>query len=73
MKKWEKLEKKLPTKVNIPKTINLGQKVLEIIDFHVFGDPSLLGAWAVAYEPYSSHLDSSKDYLQANQDRQRGN
>ena len=49
MKKWEKWEKKLPTKVNIPRTVNLGQEVLEMIDIHVFGDASLLGTCAVAY------------------------
>ena len=37
VKKWEKWDKKLPAKVNIPRKINLGQ-VLEIIDIHVFGD-----------------------------------
>ena len=49
MKKREKWENKLPTKVNIPRTINLGQEVLEMIDIHVFRDVSLLGTCAVAY------------------------
>ena len=40
MEEMEKWEKKLPTKVNIPKTVNLGQEVFEMIDVHVFGDPS---------------------------------
>ena len=49
VKKWEKWEKKLPTKVNISKTINLHQEVLEMIDIHVFGDASLLGKCLAAY------------------------
>ena len=49
MEEMEKWEKKLPTKVNIPKTVNLGQEVFEMIDVHVFGDPSQLGTCAVAY------------------------
>ena len=37
------------TKLNIPRTINLGQEVLEMIVIHIFGDASLLGACTVAY------------------------
>ena len=49
MKIREKWENKLPAKVNIPRTINLGQEVLEMIYIHVFGNVSLLGTCAVAY------------------------
>ena len=49
VKKWEKWDKKLPAKVNIPTKINLGQDVLQIIDIHVFGDASLLGTCVEAY------------------------
>ena len=49
MKKWQTWEKKLPTKVNIPRKTNLGQKVLEMIDIHVFGDANLLAKCTVAY------------------------
>ena len=40
---------KLPTKVNISRTITLGQGVLELIDIYVFGDASSLGTCAGAY------------------------
>ena len=49
VKKWEKCEKKLSTKVSIARTINFSQEVLEIIDIHVFGDASFLGTCAVAH------------------------
>ena len=49
MKKSNKLEKKLPVKVNITRAIHLGQDVLEMIDIQVSGDESLLGTCAVAY------------------------
>ena len=48
VKKWEK-RGEIPTKVNLPRTINLRQEVLEMIDIHVFGDACLLGTCAVAY------------------------
>ena len=38
VKTWDKWEKKLPTKVNIPRIINLSQRVSEMINVHVFGD-----------------------------------
>ena len=47
--KWEKWKKKLPAKVNIARTINLGQAVSEMIDIHVLSDASLLGTCVVAY------------------------
>ena len=36
-------------KMNMPRTINLDQAVLEMIYIHVFGSLSLLGTCAVAY------------------------
>ena len=33
----------------MPRQINLGQEVSEMIDIHVFADESLLGTCAVAY------------------------
>ena len=36
-------------KMNMPRTINLDQAVLEMIYIHVFGNLSLLGTCAVAY------------------------
>ena len=41
--------KNLPIKVNIPRTINFGQEVLEMKDIQVNWDASLLGTYAVAY------------------------
>ena len=49
LKKWEKWVKKVPTKVIIPRAVNLVQEVYETVDIHVFGDASLLGTCAVAY------------------------
>ena len=43
------VKKKLPTKLNIPRTTKLGEEVLEMIDIHVFGDISLLGTCEGAY------------------------
>ena len=63
VKKCEKWENKLPTKVNISRTINLSQEVLEMIDIHVFGD--------IHVQSYGSHLEPNKDKLQANQDCQK--
>ena len=45
-KKWEKWEKKLSPNLNIPRAINLGQEVLEMINVHIFRDSSLLGTCA---------------------------
>ena len=59
MKKWQKLEKKLPTKVTIPRKTNLGQKVSEMIDIHVFGETSLLGKCTGAYVAIPGKLQKS--------------
>ena len=43
------MEGETPAKVNIARTINLGQAVSTMIDIHVLGDASLLGTYVVAY------------------------
>ena len=45
----EKMGEMRRVKVNIPRSINLSQDVLEMTDIHVFGDARLIGTCAVAY------------------------
>ena len=45
----EKMGEMRGVKVNIPRSINLSQDVLEMTDIHVFGDVKLIGTCAVAY------------------------
>lgn len=45
-KKWEK---KVPTKVNIPRSINLGQNIFDMIGIHVFRDASFRKTYAAAH------------------------
>ena len=49
VRRWKKLETKLPTKVKVPRTIRLSKESLNLIDIHMFGDDSLLRTSAVAY------------------------
>ena len=49
MRKWENWEKKLSIKVIIPRTSNLGQEMLEMINIHVSRYASLLGTCEVVY------------------------
>lgn len=49
VKKWKKWEKKLPTKVNISRTIKINLSQEEMIHTHVSEDASLLETSAVAF------------------------
>lgn len=49
VRKWESWEKKLSVKVIIPRTSNLIEEILEMINIYVFGYACLLGTCGVAY------------------------
>lgn len=49
MRKCGNWEKKLRTKLLIPRTIDLGQNMFKVIDIHVSEDENLLESCAVAY------------------------
>lgn len=47
--KWNRWEQRLPTKVEIPRSLTACREEIEAVDLHVFGDASARGVSAAAY------------------------